>query len=258
VQALQDSLTFNGFSINITGNFDSDTATQLAKFKTSRRMNTSSPFVDFETWHLLTSGCHSSKSAAFWIDVGWPQGSVTDKQLQCLHSAGFKFITFECWLERNGGTFWQPCIDNIFRAQAAGFAVGIYMFPWRAADASSQVSQLLGNLSVRLLNFSHFYIPTTFCARLRDAGNQAARVQGIKQVMLDIEGPTWNFSQSENRDYVLALRSTVERGGLNVTVYCTNWPETFGPDFTAFKDVPLIYAVPSRSFFFFCDDNPCV
>jgi hypothetical protein len=75
-----------------------------------------------------------------------------------------------------------------------------------------------------------------------DAG-QAARVQGIKQVMLDIEGPTWNFTQSENRVYVSALRSAVEKGGLNVTIYCTNWPETFGSDFTAFKDVPLIYAV---------------
>jgi hypothetical protein len=75
------------------------------------------------------------------------------------------------------------------------------------------------------------------------ACHQAARVQGVKQVMLDIEGPTWNFTQSENRDYVSALRSAVEHGGLNVTVYCTSWPETFGPDFTAFKDVPLIYAV---------------
>jgi methylaspartate ammonia-lyase len=68
-------------------------------------------------------------------------------------------------------------------------------------------------------------------------------MQGVKQVMLDIEGPTWNFTQSENREYVSALRSAVEQAGLNVTVYCTNWPETFGPDFTAFQDVPLIYAV---------------
>jgi hypothetical protein len=80
-------------------------------------------------------------------------------------------------------------------------------------------------------------------AHFGDACRQAARVQGIKQIMLDIEGPTWNFTQSENRDYVSALRSAVEQGGLNVTVYCTDWPETFGPDFTAFKDVPLIYAV---------------
>ena len=81
------------------------------------------------------------------------------------------------------------------------------------------------------------------CARLDVACYQAAHVQGVQQVMLDIEGPTWNFTQSENRDYIIALRSAVERGGLNVTIYCTNWPETFGPDFTAFKDVPLIYAV---------------
>ena len=148
VQALQDSLSFNGLPINITDNFDENTAKQLTAFKISRSMNTSLPVADFETWHLLTTGCNSSENAAFWIDVGWPQGSVTDKQLQCLREVGFKFITFECWLERNGGTFWEPCVDNIFRAQAAGFPVGVYMFPWRAADASSQVSQLLGNLSV--------------------------------------------------------------------------------------------------------------
>ena len=71
--------------------------------------------------------------------------------------------------------------------------------------------------------------------------------------MLDIEGPTWNFTQSENRDYIIALRSAVERGGLNVTFYCTNWPETFGPDFTAFKDVPLIYAVRAVLVFVFDD-----
>jgi hypothetical protein len=60
--------------------------------------------------------------------------------------------------------------------------------------------------------------------------------------MLDIEGPTWNFTQSENRDSVSALRSAVQLGDLNVTVYCSIWPETFGPDFNPFKDVPLIYA----------------
>ena len=148
VQALQDSLTFNGFQINVTGYFDENTAKQLESFKSSRSLNTSSPVVDFETWHLLTSGCNSSKNAAFWIDVGWPQGSVTNEQLQCLRNVGFSFVTFECWLEEKGGIFWEPCISNIFRAQAAGFSVGVYMFPWRAADASVQVSQLLGNLSV--------------------------------------------------------------------------------------------------------------
>ena len=50
-------------------------------------------------------------------------------------------------------------------------------------------------------------------AHFGDACRQAARVQGIKQIMLDIEGPTWNFTQSENRDYVSALRSAVEQGG---------------------------------------------
>ena len=161
VQALQDSLSFNGFATNVTGEFDVDTAKQVVAFKSSRAMNTSDPAVDFETWHLLTSGCNSSKSSAFWIDVGWPQGSVTDDQLQCLRKVGFKFITFECWLERNGGIFWQPCVDNIFRAQAAGFPVGVYMFPWRAADPSVQVSQLIGNLTVRyFLNFSLLASPS--------------------------------------------------------------------------------------------------
>jgi hypothetical protein len=95
-----------------------------------------------------------------------------------------------------------------------------------------------------------------FFALLPYVCHQAAGVKGVKQIMLDIEGPTWNFTQSENRDYVLALRSAVERGGLNVTVYCTNWPETFGPDFTAFKDVPLIYAV--RAYTFFYENDPIV
>jgi hypothetical protein len=61
--------------------------------------------------------------------------------------------------------------------------------------------------------------------------------------MLDIEGSTWNYTQSENLDYVLALRSAVEKFGLNVTIYCTQWVEFFGSEFTAFRDVPLIYAV---------------
>ncbi len=165
MQALQDSLTFNGFPTKITGNFDSITVKQLHAFGNSRGINTSSSVVDFETWHLLTSGCNSSKSAAFWIDVGWPQGSVTDEQLQCLLAAGFKFITFECWLEEKGGVFWHPCVDNIFRAQAAGFAVGVYMFPWRAADASIQVSQLLGNLSVRS-PFHNIACPPAFARSL--------------------------------------------------------------------------------------------
>ena len=121
VQALQDSLSFNGLPINITGNFDENTAKQLTAFKISRSMNTSLPVADFETWHLLTTGCNSSENAAFWIDVGWPQGSVTDKQLQCLREVGFKFITFECWLERNGGTFWEPCVDTFFEHRLPGF-----------------------------------------------------------------------------------------------------------------------------------------
>ena len=172
VAALQDSLTFNGFSINITGEFDENTANQLQAFKISRdAVNSSRSVVDFETWHLLTSGCNSSKTSAFWIDVGWPQGSLTDEQLQCLHNVGFKFITFECWLERNGGMFWEPCIGNIVRAQAAGFPVGVYMFPWRAADASSQVLQLLGNLSVRMPQVFPFlrFPPHASDANVQDA-----------------------------------------------------------------------------------------
>jgi len=179
VAALQDSLTFNGFSINITGEFDENTANQLQAFKISRdAVNSSRSVVDFETWHLLATGCNSSKAASFWIDVGWPQGSLTDEQLQCLRKVGFKFITFECWLERNGGMFWEPCIGNIIRAQAAGFPVGVYMFPWRLADASSQVSQLLANLSVRAANILMFFVfffsnahdstlQCAFCLRMR-------------------------------------------------------------------------------------------
>ena len=90
--------------------------------------------------------------------------------------------------------FWEPCIGNIVRAQAAGFPVGVYMFPWRAADASSQVSQLLGNLSVRVPQVFPFlrFPPHAADANVQDAYAlvtcyQAAHVQGVKQVMLDIE-----------------------------------------------------------------------
>ena len=74
------------------------------------------------------TGCNSTGSSVkhMWVDVGWPQGSMTTSHLQCLRSAGFEFATFECWLEP--GTFWPECVQNIANAWAAGFTAGA----WRA------------------------------------------------------------------------------------------------------------------------------
>ena len=76
-----------------------------------------------------------------------PQGALALEQLQCLRSTGFEFATFECWVERGYGMFWEECVGNIARAQIAGLKVGAYMFPHRSADATLQVQQLVGNLS---------------------------------------------------------------------------------------------------------------
>jgi hypothetical protein len=52
----------------------------------------------------------------------------------------------------------------------------------------------------------------------------------------------------------LALRAALEKGGYQVTIYGGGWEGYFGTDFTAFKDVPFVYAhydmVLFRSFFF--------
>ena len=149
ISGLQESLVFNGFETNVTGVFDLQTQDELGAFKWARGASSSGgEFVDEQTWHLLISGCNSSAaSAAFWFDAGWPQGTLTLAQLQCLRSAGFEFATFECWVEQGVGMFWEECVGNIARAQIAGLKVGAYMFPHRSVDAALQVQQLVGNLS---------------------------------------------------------------------------------------------------------------
>lgn len=148
--------------------------------------------IGASTWHLLASGCNASlTTGALWFDAGWPQvrergdeslvpaaeaaaaaavvrdsrvrvrwqGSMSTESLTCMRAAGFRFATFECWLEFSG--WWPECAQNIKvscsvhspplppviggaapsqNAQAAGMdAVGAYMFPIRLKDPGVQV-----------------------------------------------------------------------------------------------------------------------
>jgi hypothetical protein len=175
--------------------------------------------VDAQLWHLLASSCNASLATqAFWADVGWPQGSLTVPTLSCLRRS-FSFITFECWLERSA--WFAPCVQNIANAHEAGFAsVGAYMFPVRAEDPAAQAAWLVGNLT--------------------------ASGAAVDSIMLDIEGADWvsdNRTQADNRAFVTALRAGLEAAGQRVTIYCgLQWDTYFGPDFTAFSDLPVIYA----------------
>jgi hypothetical protein len=149
VSGLQESLIFNGFDTIVSGIFDLQTQDKLGAFQRARGASRSSgDALDEQTWHLLVSGCNASAAtAAYWFDAGWPQGALALEQLQCLRSTGFEFATFECWVERGYGMFWEECVGNIARAQIAGLKVGAYMFPHRSVDATLQVQQLVGNLS---------------------------------------------------------------------------------------------------------------
>lgn len=141
VAGAQGALNAFGFPVAQTGRFDAATVAALGAFAAARgAADTSGTVLDAQLWHLLSSGCNASAtSAAFWIDVGWPQGSLSVATLACLR-ARFGFVTFECWRETS---FWfAPCAQNVANAHAAGFArneVGVYMFPVRAADPASQV-----------------------------------------------------------------------------------------------------------------------
>lgn len=220
VMALQDTLTANGFPVAISGDFDAATQTALAQFQSDRGASlTSGEEVDAQTWHLLTTMCNVTIPGHYWVDIGWPQGSVSQETYECLGDAGFEYAVVECWREKDGGTFWEECVSNIANAWAAGWsAVDVYMYPERFADPTSQVNQLLGNL-------------TTFNVK-------------YKNVMIDVEGDDWfSFTADENKDFMRALRNAFDTAGVPLTMYAgPQWVDYFGDGFNDFSDVPLIYA----------------
>jgi peptidoglycan hydrolase-like protein with peptidoglycan-binding domain len=129
VMALQDVLTANGYTVDISGNYDDETRDALSRFQTQRGAEiTSGLTVDAQTWHLLTTQCNISIPGYYWFDAGWPQGSVNRSTFECLKSAGFLFTTIECWREKDNGTFVPECVSNVANAWNAGFeSVAVYM-----------------------------------------------------------------------------------------------------------------------------------
>lgn len=234
VLAAQDALTANGFPTPLSGTLDLRTQQMLAKLRQERGPAHLSPphpagTVDAGTWHLLATGCNASRvTGGFWFDAGWPQGNMSQDVLSCLHSRGMEFATFECWVEQShataeahahSGSFWPGCVGNIARAHAAGFdQVGVYMFPGRHGDPTAQARWLLGNLS-------------------------AHRV-GFHSVMLDVEGNDWlQYNAAANVAFMLAMKRVFDSVSVKVLMYAgREWPAYFGQNFTAFSDVPLIYA----------------
>ena len=220
VLGLQHALAANGYPVAITGRFGSETAGVLKTFQIWRGDASNGEEIEAssKTLQLLVTRCNAT--GMFWFDAGWPQGSMSLETLSCLRQQGpFHFATFECWVEVGPGTFWSECVGNIARAWAAGFdAVGVYMFAQRYSDPSVQVRQLLANLTENNVTFN--------------------------SIMLDIEGTKWSqYSHAENRAFLLALRSALEMANIRVTIYAgREWPDFFGENFTAFSDLPLIYA----------------
>jgi len=226
VRALQDSLTQNGFPVPITGTYDNDiTSKALQAFQLAHNGTDTSGVVTQETWQMLVTRCYSG--GVFWFDAGWPQGKMDIDYLTCLHdTAGFRFATFECWVEEGvSGSFWSECVNNIANAWKVGMeSVGVYMFAQRFADPTVQAQQLLGNLS-------HYGVQ-------------------FDSIMLDIEGDKWNnFTTAENQAFLLALRRAIvgsqvwDNSTKKLIVYCgRDWPNFFGESFDDFQDCPLIYA----------------
>jgi hypothetical protein len=221
ILGLQDALSVNGFPTMMTGIYDSATIASLAAFQNDRKDTScdNGTRVTSTTWHLLATGCNAT--GVFWFDAGWPQGSLSLDTLTCLHDqGGFRFATYECWVEQGDqGSFWPECVQNIANTWEAGYeAVGVYMFAQRYYDPAPQAQWLLGNLTAHNVRY--------------------------QAIMLDIEGDKWGqYTQAENREFITALRAVFDAAGVNVTVYCGDeWPDFFGQNFTAFSDLPLMYA----------------
>ena len=85
VEALQDTLIWNGFEVVINGVYDDQTANATKQFQLSRGSTlVSGETVDAPTWHLLTTQCNSTGSPGlFWFDAGWPQGNLTGPCVVC-------------------------------------------------------------------------------------------------------------------------------------------------------------------------------
>ena len=220
VMALQDSLGANGFEIPITGTYDDETASALADFQVARGATvTTGQEVDDQSWHLLTTQCNISMPGHFWFDAGWPQGNVSQATLECLLGSHFEYAIFECWRESDGGSFWTECVENIANAWAAGFKyVDVYMYPERSRDPAQQAIELLANLTMNGVKY--------------------------RSIMLDLEGTKWDeYDQLDNQQFILSLRTVFNQASIPISVYCgSSWNSYFGEDFTAFQDVPLIYA----------------
>ena len=230
ILAIQDGLTINGFATALTGDLDRKTMESLSAFQLHRGLLPQPPGViaDADTWHMLVTGCRGGRlGGAFWFDAGWPQGNMGVTTLACLRGHDFQYATFECWVERSSagahrsheGSFWSDCPQNVANAHAAGFErVGVYMFPGRNGNPTAQAQWLLSNLSAHSVTY--------------DA------------VMLDVEGDDWlQHSQEDNRAFILAIKSVLDKASVPYTVYSgRKWPAFFGDQFTAFRDAPLIYA----------------
>jgi len=151
--------------------------------------------------------------------LGWPQGNITIETFECLKDNNFEYTVIECWREKDGGSFWFECVDNVANARAAGFSnVDVYGYFERYRDATSQANELLNNLTLNNVQYN--------------------------AIMLDVEGDKWSeYSHEENQEFMLSLRRVFDDAHIPMIMYASSvWTTYFGPDFTAFKDLPLIYA----------------
>lgn len=140
VSAAQSQLWALGFDVTqpYSGEFDAETKAALAAFQSSRSIPLTG-LVDSLTWHLLVTGCNSSKTNYWGFDVGWPQGSLSQSQFSCLLNQGYSFMTQEVHLET--GNIWPDAVPNIQNALAAGFTnVWAYHFFNMTEDPYDQVT----------------------------------------------------------------------------------------------------------------------
>lgn len=220
VEALQDALNWNGFDVTETGVYDEETRNATSTFQLLRGASEiTGETVDYQTWNLLITQCNSTNTPSFWYDAGWPQGEMSIDTLKCLLDTGFEYAIFECWREKDMGTWWQECVPNIDNAWQAGYSsVGVYMYPNRNRDPAAQAAELVGNLTLNNVKY------------------------GL--IMLDIEGDDWfDYSIESNQEFMLGLRSIFDQYDQKLSVYCSAlWETYFGTNFTAFSDTPLIYA----------------
>jgi hypothetical protein len=250
VEALQDTLSVNGYSVEISGEYDAATQEALSRFQSDRGASvTTGQQADDQTWHLLTTQCNSSLPGHYWFDagmrwcmfavtvmficatlyyiffvvfcffIGWPQGNISTATFECLKEHSFEYAVIECWREKDGGSFWTECVDNVANARAAGFSsVDVYMYFERYRDPAAQASELLNNLTLHAVQY--------------------------RAVMLDVEGDKWTeFSPEDNQAFMLSLRHVFDAAGTPLVMYAGSmWDTYFGTNFTAFKDLPLVYA----------------